>query len=289
MKVLLVNGSQHKDGCTHTALREVASELERLGIETEDFWCGNKAIMGCIGCGKCSTTKRCWYNDDTVNAFLDKVGEVDGFVFGTPVHFAGPSGFIKPFMDRAFCSKQALFFNKPASVIVSCRRGGAQGAFEDINRYFTISFIGQNYGAGKLDRVNRVFWICLGLAALTCALANWSFTWQYHYVLSLFSSDPTVIDYGNIRMHTALAFQFIAATYEISGSAMRGMGKSVEPTIITIIGTCLLRMVWVFMILPQYNDFFHLMMIYPISWAITGTLMLILYAAHWRKVKKMAL
>ena len=152
-----------------------------------------------------------------------------------------------------------------------------------------ISFIGQNYGAGKLDRVNRVFWICLGLAALTCALANWSFTWQYHYVLSLFSTDPTVIDYGNIRMHTALAFQFIAATYEISGSAMRGMGKSVEPTIITIIGTCLLRMVWVFMILPQYNDFFYLMMVYPISWAITGTLMLILYAAHWRKVKKMAL
>ena len=90
-------------------------------------------------------------------------------------------------------------------------------------------------------------------------------------------------------MHTALAFQFIAATYEISGSAMRGMGKSVEPTIITIIGTCLLRMVWVFMILPQYNDFFHLMMVYPISWAITGALMLILYAAHWRKVKKMAL
>ena len=152
-----------------------------------------------------------------------------------------------------------------------------------------ISFIGQNYGAGKLDRVNRVFWICFGLAALTCALANWSFTWQYHYVLSLFSTDPTVIDYGNIRMHTALAFQFIAATYEIPGSAMRGMGKSVEPTIITIIGTCLLRMVWVFMILPQYNDFFHLMMVYPISWAITGTLMLILYAAHWRKVKKMAL
>ena len=124
---------------------------------------------------------------------------------------------------------------------------------------------------------------------MTCALANWSFTWQYHYVLSLFSTDPTVIDYGNIRMHTALAFQFIAATYEISGSAMRGMGKSVEPTIITIIGTCLLRMVWVFMILPQYNDFFYLMMVYPISWAITGTLMLILYAAHWRKVKKMAL
>lgn len=139
MKVLLVNGSQHKNGCTHTALQEVAAELERQGIETEEFWCGNKAIMGCIGCGKCSQSKRCWHSDDTVNEFLEKVESTDAFVFGTPVHFAGTSGFIKPFMDRAFCSKVSLFFNKPAAAIVSCRRGGAQGAFEDMNRYFTIA------------------------------------------------------------------------------------------------------------------------------------------------------
>lgn len=139
MKVLLVNGSQHREGCTHTALEEVGAELRKQGIETEEFWCGSKAIMGCIGCGKCSQSKRCFNNDDSVNAFLEKVEEADGFVFGTPVHFAGPSGFIKPFMDRAFCSKQSLFYDKPAACVVSARRGGTQGAFEDINRYFTIS------------------------------------------------------------------------------------------------------------------------------------------------------
>ena len=67
------------------------------------------------------------------------MADTDAFVFGTPVHFAGTSGFIKPFMDRAFCSKASMFFNKPAAAIVSCRRGGAQGAFEDMNRYFTIA------------------------------------------------------------------------------------------------------------------------------------------------------
>ena len=139
MKVLLVNGSQHQHGCTYTALQEIATELQKQGIETEGFWCGNKAIMGCQGCGHCAESKRCWKGDDTVNAFLEKVEETDGFIFGTPVHFAGTSGFIKPFMDRAFCSKASLFFNKPAAAIVSCRRGGAQGAFEDMNRYFTIA------------------------------------------------------------------------------------------------------------------------------------------------------
>ena len=139
MKVLLVNGSQHQKGCTFTALQEVENILKSQGIETEMFWCGNKAIMGCVGCGHCAESKRCWNNDDPVNDFLEKAEKADAFVFGTPVHFAGTSGFIKPFMDRAFCSKASLFFNKPAAAIVSCRRGGAQGAFEDLNRYFTIA------------------------------------------------------------------------------------------------------------------------------------------------------
>lgn len=139
MKVLLINGSQHPHGCTYTALQEVENELKKCGIETEMFWCGNKPIMGCLGCSQCLETKRCVYGKDTVNAFLEKVNDADGFVFGTPVHYAGPSGFIKPFMDRAFYGKSALFANKPAAAIVSCRRGGALGGFEDLNRYFTIS------------------------------------------------------------------------------------------------------------------------------------------------------
>lgn len=139
MKVLLVNGSQHKKGCTHRALVEVGEELKRQGIEIEEFWCGVKPVMGCLGCGRCKDSKRCWYDTDSVNAFLEKAEQVDGFIFGTPIHFAGPSGFIKPLMDRAFYSKGAIFWNKPAATVVSCRRGGALGGFEDINRYFTIS------------------------------------------------------------------------------------------------------------------------------------------------------
>ena len=138
-KVLLVNGSPKQYGCTNAALDVVAAELAKCGIETEMCWCGNKPIMGCIGCGRCSGTKRCWYDKDTVNAFLEKAERADGFIFGTPIHFAGPSGFIKPFMDRAFCSKAAMYANKPAATVVSCRRGGATAGFDDLNKYYGIS------------------------------------------------------------------------------------------------------------------------------------------------------
>lgn len=138
MKVLLVNGSPHKDGSTNLALEEVSKTLSKNGIDTEIFWIGNKAISGCIGCGACFKTKRCFINDK-VNEFVEKAEEADGFIFGSPVHYAGPSGFIKSFMDRCFYGKSYAFEYKPAASIVSCRRGGAATAFDDLNKYFTIS------------------------------------------------------------------------------------------------------------------------------------------------------
>lgn len=77
--------------------------------------------------------------DDVVNEFVEKAKEVDGFVFGSPVHYAGASGAITSFMDRAFYGKGAIYADKPAAAIVSCRRGGATAAFEQLNKYFTIS------------------------------------------------------------------------------------------------------------------------------------------------------
>ncbi|MCI6202111.1 MAG: flavodoxin family protein [Paraprevotella sp.] len=139
MKVILVNGSPHKKGCTNTALQVVADELTAAGIDTEIFWIDIKPTIGCIGCGHCSQNLRCWYDKDTVNAFLEKAETADGFVFGSPIHFAGPSGAIKAFMDRAFCGKAAIFANKPAATVVSCRRGGATAGFDDLNKYFGIS------------------------------------------------------------------------------------------------------------------------------------------------------
>jgi multimeric flavodoxin WrbA len=150
MKVLLVNGSPNKNGCTNEALIEIANTLEKDGITTEIFWIGNKPISGCLGCSGCFKTKRCVINDK-VNEFLEKVSSADGFIFGTPVHYAGPSGFITSFMDRVFYGKSNLFKGKPAACITSCRRAGGVPAFDRLNKYFTYScmpIISSNYWNG---------------------------------------------------------------------------------------------------------------------------------------------
>ena len=140
MKVLLINGSPKAKGCTYTALCEVAKELENENIETEIFHIGSDPIRGCISCGGCSKTNsgKCVFNDDTVNIALEKAKEVDAFVFGSPVHYAGASGLITSFLDRFFYAGNGFQY-KPGAAIVSCRRGGATAAFEQLNKYFTIS------------------------------------------------------------------------------------------------------------------------------------------------------
>lgn len=138
MKVILVNGSPHEKGCTYTALCEVEKALKNNGIETEIFHIGNKPITGCIACGACAKLGRC-FAADTVNPFIEKAQSADGFIFGSPVYYASASGSITSFMDRAFYSGGRFLKNKPAACVVSCRRGGASAAFDQLNKYFTIS------------------------------------------------------------------------------------------------------------------------------------------------------
>lgn len=138
MKVLLVNGSPHEKGCTYTALKEIANTLENNDIETDFLWLGIEPLAGCIGCNACLKTGKCFRND-IVNDFLNKVPDIDGFVFGSPVHFASSSGALTSFMDRAFYGRRKLFENKPACCICSCRRGGASATFDQINKYFSMN------------------------------------------------------------------------------------------------------------------------------------------------------
>ena len=138
MKVILVNGSPHKHGCTYTALNEIAQSLEKQNVESELFWLGNKPLGGCIDCGVCFKTGRC-FMDDEVNAFLDMSKTADGFIFGSPVHYAALSGTMTSFMDRVFYGGKEDLRGKPAAGIVSCRRGGSTAAFDQVNKYFTIS------------------------------------------------------------------------------------------------------------------------------------------------------
>ncbi|MDF2548249.1 MAG: iron-sulfur flavoprotein [Anaerosolibacter sp.] len=140
MKVLLINGSPKAQGCTYTALCEVAKELEKENIETEIFHVGNKPIRGCMACNACfrEDADGCVFDDDTVNIALAKAKEVDGFVFGSPVHYAGASGQITSFLDRFYYAGEAFQY-KPGAAIVSCRRGGSTAALDQLNKYFTIS------------------------------------------------------------------------------------------------------------------------------------------------------
>ncbi len=142
MKVLLVNGSPHEKGCTYTAIEEVANTLNQEGIVTEIFWIGKKPLAGCIACKSCAKTGLCAF-DDPVNDFLDIAKDADGFIFGSPVHYAAASGAITSFMDRAFYADllagRQSFYLKPAAAVVSARRAGTTATFDQLNKYFTIS------------------------------------------------------------------------------------------------------------------------------------------------------
>lgn len=147
MKVILVNGSPNEKGCTYTALCEAAKTLEENGVEAEIFWVGADAISGCIGCGGCAGAGECVFGG-TVNEFVKKAADADGFIFGSPVHYAAASGALTSFLDRAFYSGGAKMRGKLGASIVSCRRGGASASFDQLNKYFTINcmpIVSSNY------------------------------------------------------------------------------------------------------------------------------------------------
>ena len=138
MKVLLLNGSPHEQGCTQTALCEVEKGLHENGIETEWMYLGKKAISGCIACGNCKKTGKCMI-EDQVNLLLAKLSEIDGIVIGSPVYYASAAGQLTAFLDRAFFAGGQQFANKLGAAVVSCRRGGASAAFDQLNKYFLMN------------------------------------------------------------------------------------------------------------------------------------------------------
>lgn len=141
MKVLLVNGSPHKDGCTYTALCEVSEALNEQGIDTDIFWIGKKPLSGCIACKSCMKNNKCVFHD-SVNEFLEIAGDYEGFVFGTPVHWGGASGGITSFLDRVFYADLNgggnRFLLKPAAAVMSARRAGTTATWDQMNKYFGL-------------------------------------------------------------------------------------------------------------------------------------------------------
>ena len=137
-KILLVNGSPNEHGCTATALGEIADTLQKNGEEVEILWLGKKPMTDCIACFQCHTKGKCVFSDQ-VNEIGSRIDEYDGFVFGSPVYYGGPTGRLTSFMDRLFFSvPDEKFAGKIAASVVSCLRGGATSAFERLNQYYLM-------------------------------------------------------------------------------------------------------------------------------------------------------
>ncbi len=140
MKVLLLNGSPHREGCVFTALCEVAAALKKNDVDPEFLWIGTRPVQGCTSCWKCREKEAagCVFRDRLYLELTGKMAECDALVVGAPVYYAGPPGNLCAILDRACFSASRHFVHKPAACVVNCRRGGASAAFDRLNKYFTI-------------------------------------------------------------------------------------------------------------------------------------------------------
>ena len=148
MKVLLINGSPHKEGCTYTALDVVAKSLQEEGVETEIFQIGNKPVAGCMGCGACKKLGKCRF-DDVVNECAEIAKQADAIIIGSPVHYASASGMATSFMDRLFYSSGGAYKYKLGAVVASARRAGTTATLDQLTKHFSIS---------NMPLVNSCYW-----------------------------------------------------------------------------------------------------------------------------------
>lgn len=137
MKVLLLNGSTRKNGCTCLALSEVAKALNTEGVETEIVQMGGGSVRDCIGCNGCAGKGQCVFGDDLVNEIIAKAKEADGFVFGSPVYYAHPSGQVLSLLDRLFYAGGGAFTHKPGAAVATARRAGTTASLDVLNKYMT--------------------------------------------------------------------------------------------------------------------------------------------------------
>ncbi len=139
MKVLMINGSPHEKGCTNAALTLISQELKNQGIDSEVVWLGNGPVRGCIGCGACKNIGKCAFGDDPINAIGEKIKAADGYIFGSPVHYASPCGAMVSAMDRLFAAFGNHMQFKPAASVVSARRAGTTASYDVLNKYIGIN------------------------------------------------------------------------------------------------------------------------------------------------------
>ena len=139
MKVLMINGSPHQGGNTATALEEIASQLQKHGVDSEIVWIGNRPVHGCIACGRCNSEPgKCVFDDDVCNEISQKMSQSDALIVGSPVYYGQPNGAVLSIVQRMFYSNGAAVTGKPAAAFAVCRRGGATASFQTLNMPFMM-------------------------------------------------------------------------------------------------------------------------------------------------------
>ena len=150
-----------------------------------------------------------------------------------------------------------------------------------------MTFISQNYGAHNIKRCQRAFRISMAYSVGACIVMNFLFYAGKHSLITMFTTDATVSDFAFQRMKYVLLLQFLICLYEISGSALRGYGYSMTPALLTVIGTCVIRIIWVNTVSVKFHTFFALMAVYPFTWIVTGSMVLAAYLRVHKKIKAM--
>lgn len=138
MKVLIVNGSPHRDGNVSLAIGELKKVFAEEGVEVENVEIGIKRVSGCLGCYTCAKLGKCVV-DDIVNDAAEKFKNADGLIVASPVYYASPNGTLVSFLDRLFFSAKFDKRMKVGASVAVARRGGCSATFDVLNKYFTIS------------------------------------------------------------------------------------------------------------------------------------------------------
>ena len=141
----------------------------------------------------------------------------------------------------------------------------------------TVTFFGQNYAAKKYDRCKRIFKITISAAAIVAAALCAVFVPLAKVFIRIYTDDPVSIEFAVMRMWCVLSGTVLCCLYEIPGGALRGMGHSMLPAVFTVIGSCVLRIIWIYTVFAAHKIYWLLVIVYPISWLVTGLAMLISY------------
>lgn len=149
-----------------------------------------------------------------------------------------------------------------------------------------VTFTSQNYGANKYDRCKKIALISFGMGLAFSTALSLIFYFLGENALRFYTSEPKVIEIGIVRMQYCLLMQFISVAMDVLSGSMRGFGYSMIPALISLLGSCGFRLLWVYLVFPLSPTFITLVSVYPISWMITSGAMLIAFLIVCKRVSK---